>query len=129
MPLDLTQTKLFFPDACWRPDIISGALFLYFHKQKMMFPLHPSVSTFTTGIDPFDFFGFAESRAPTWLPKLSKFRRIWNQYRTTLHKTSDLLEPLRESGFKTIMFSYNRGKHGWEAAEDIIASSNLPFAE
>ncbi len=27
------------------------------------------------------------------------------------------------------MFSYNRGKHGWEAAEDLIASSSLPFAE
>jgi hypothetical protein len=129
MPQSPMKMKLFFPDACWRQDIISGALFLYFRKEMISLSLHPSVSTFTTGIDPFDFFTFAENRAPKWLPKLSTFGGLWNQYRTSLQQTSTILEPLRGDGFKTIMFSYNRGKHGWEAAEDLIASSNLPFAE
>jgi hypothetical protein len=129
MPPNLFQSKLLFPDACWRPDIISGALFLYFHKETITFPLHPSVSTFLTRADPFDFFSFAESRAPSWLPKLATFREIWNQYRMSLQKTSEILKPLRGNSFKTIMLSYDRGKHGWESAEDIIASSSLPFSE
>jgi hypothetical protein len=119
MPPNLFQSKLLFPDACWRPDIISGALFLYFHKETITFPLHPSVSTFLTRAD----------RAPSWLPKLATFREIWNQYRMSLQKTSEILKPLRGNSFKTIMLSYDRGKHGWESAEDIIASSSLPFSE
>jgi hypothetical protein len=129
VPPNPLQRKLFFPDACWRPDLISGALFLYFHKEQIALPLHPSVSTFLTGTDPSEFFTFAEARAPQWLPKLSMFRELWNQYRTNLARTSAILEPIRDCGFKTIMFSYNRGKHGWNAAEDLIASSNLAFAE
>ncbi len=129
MPLVPAPAKLFFPDACWRPDLISGALFLYFHKEKISLPLHPSVSTFMTGVDPFDFFAFAETRAPQWLPKFFTFQGLWNQYRASLTRTSTILEPLRHNGFNTIMFSYNRGKHGWSAAEDLIASSNLPFVE
>jgi hypothetical protein len=124
-----TQMKLFFPDACWRPDIISAAIYLYFYQEKITLPLHPSVSTFLTGINPLDFFKFPQSRAPRWLSKLSMFERAWIQYQTSLRRTSKILEPLRDDGFKNVMFSYNRGKHGWEAAEDLIASSSLPFAE
>jgi hypothetical protein len=34
--------------------MISGALFLYFHRKKVVLPLHPSVSTHLTGANPAD---------------------------------------------------------------------------
>src|ERR1700733_10302571 len=57
------------------------------------------------------------------------FGEMWNQYRTSIQRTSELLAPLRGNQFKTVMFSYDRGEHGLEAADDLIASSSLPFAE
>ena len=123
------KIKLFFPDACWRPDLISGAAFLYFRREKIAFPLHPSVSAFTTGIDPFDFFRFAKARAPKWFSEFAIFGEFWNNYMLSLRKTSEMLEPLRGAAFSTIMFSYPRGDSAWEAAEDLIASSSLPFSE
>lgn len=120
--------KLFFPDACWRPDIVSGALFLYFHKEKIAFPLHPSVSTFMTGINPFEFFKFADGRAPKWMPEFSKFGGIWNHYNQSLRRTGEIIQPLQNNAFKTIWFSYPRNAQAWESAEDIIASSSLSFA-
>ena len=127
MSQNITQMKLFSPDACWRPDMISGALFLYFHREKVMLPLHPSVSTHLTGADPAEFFRFAETRAPSWQPKLSRFGQILTQYRGSLIQTSRTLEPLRDCGFKLLMLSYPRNEQAWEAAEDLIASSDLPF--
>jgi hypothetical protein len=129
MEQSFSQMKMVFPDACWRPDIISGALFLYFHQEKITLTLHPSVSTFLTGVNTIDFFKFTEGRAPRWLSRFSTFGEMCNQYRTSLQRTSELLAPLRGSQFKTLMFGYDRGKHGLEAADDLIASSSLPFAE
>jgi len=121
--------KLLFPDACWRPDLVSGSVFLYFHEEHPAFTLHPSVSTFLTGIDPFEFFKFAEDRKPNWFPKLQSFIRIWRKYRGSLDHTSEILAPLHGDAFKTIMLSYPRGSNAWNEAEDLIASSNLPFDE
>jgi hypothetical protein len=56
--------KLLLPDACWKKDLVSGALFLYFHDDPIGFTLHPSVSTFLTGVDPFGFFRLVEERQP-----------------------------------------------------------------
>jgi hypothetical protein len=96
----MENIKLLFPDACWRPDIISGALFLYFHGEQLVFPLHSSASTFLAGGDPFEFFKFAEDRAPKWLPALSVFGQMWRRYRGSLQRTSEILSPFRESRFK-----------------------------
>src|ERR1700751_4359784 len=122
-------TKLFFPDACWYPGIISGALFLYFQKEKISLPLHPSVSRGLTGADPTEFFDFTRQRAPRWSDKFSAFERIWRQYRGSLGSTYKTLEPLRGSAFNTILLSYPRNKIAWQAAEDLIASSELSFSK
>ena len=65
--------KLFLPDACWQKDLISGAVFLYFHRDGIGFTLHPSVSAFVTGIDPFEFFRIVDERKPSWAPKFFQF--------------------------------------------------------
>ena len=68
--------RLFFPDACWHPEIISGALFLYFSKEPISLTSNPSVSTFLTGADPGEFFRLVSERAPSRLLKKSLAARI-----------------------------------------------------
>lgn len=117
--------KLLFPDACWNPELVSGALFLYFHDEKLAFTLHPSVSTHLTGADPFDFIRFVEGVNPDWLPKFSKFMGTWKSFRASLQATTEILEPLHGTGFNTVLMSYPRGSAAWESSEDLIASSEL----
>lgn len=117
--------KLLFPDACWTRDIVSGGLFLYFHNEKVGLTLHPSVSTFMTGIDPFDFIRFVEDRRPDWLPKFSEFIRTWMHYQSSLRQTTTLLEPLRGRAFVTIWMSYPKGSAAWQSAEELLASCEL----
>jgi hypothetical protein len=121
--------KLLFPDACWSKEIISGALFRYFHDQKLGFTLHPSVSTYLTGIDPFDFIRYVENKKPEWQHSFSEFVHIWTIYRSSLQQTSDLLMPLRGTGFKIIWMSYPRGSGAWESAEELLAASELEVNE
>jgi hypothetical protein len=126
---DIRISKMLFPDACWNQDIISGALFLYFHKETLTFPLHSSVSTFLTGADPFEFFTLVDERAPPWRDKFSAFAAMLGQYRSSLQRTSDIILPLRGKSYRTILLSYPRNTIAWEAAEDLIASSALRFSE
>lgn len=121
--------KLLLPDACWRRELVSGALFLYFKDEPLGFTLHPSVSTFLTGIDPFDFFRFVDQRQPSWHGEFFKFVELWTSYRVSLEQTGRMLEPLRNTGFKTILLSYPRGIHAWEAAEQLLSASPLPWAD
>jgi len=121
--------KLLFPDACWKREIVSGALFLYFYDENVWFTLNPSVSAFQTGANPFDFFRFVENRRPAWLPKFSKFIRYWEFYRSSLKQTADLLEPLHGTGFRTMLLSYPRGTVALQSAEELLASSGLKSSE
>jgi hypothetical protein len=86
-----TEMKLFLPDSCWSKELVSGALFLYFQKQPIWFTLHPSVSTFMTGVDPFSFFRLVEERRPDWAPKFFQFVQFWRDYIASLRDTDKLL--------------------------------------
>jgi hypothetical protein len=119
------RTKLLFPDACWAPNVVSGALFLYFHDEKLTFTLHPSVSTHLTGANPFDFIKFVESANPDWLPQFSKFLSVWASYQSSLRATREILEPLRGAGLSYILMAYPKDAAAWGRSEDIIASSEL----
>jgi hypothetical protein len=121
--------KLFFPDACWHPEIVSGALFLYFRKEPIWFTSHPSVSTFLTGADPAEFFSFVRERVPRWQDKFLTFERMWTHYRVKLCKTMDIIKPLRGDASRSMLLSYSRNKSAWQAGEELIASSNLSFSD
>jgi hypothetical protein len=92
-------------------------------------PHHPSVSIHLTGANSVEFFRLVENRAPSWRSKWSTFSQFLARYRGSLIRTARILEPLQQGGFKTLLLSYPRNKQAWEAAEDLIASSNLPFDE
>lgn len=117
--------KLFFPDALWHCNLISGAAFLYFLEEKVAITLHPSVSTFMTGIAPFDFAKFVNQQNPSWINRFNSFFEIWSTYRNNLNATYKIIEPLRDKTFKTIRLIYPRGSHAFNASNEIIEASNL----
>lgn len=121
--------KLFFPDSLWTPGQISGSSFLYFHDEKIAFSLHPSVSSYLSGVDAFSFIPFLEEKSPPWKDSFLGFFDMWYKFRSSLQATHDLIEPLRSDSFKTIMFSYNRGTHAWEAADELLQSSTLKIGD
>jgi hypothetical protein len=117
--------KLFFPDSLWTPDQISGSSFLYFHNEKIGFSLHPSVSSYLSGVNTFSFISFLKEKSPFWKDSFLRFFDTWYKFRDSLQATHDLIEPLRSDSFITIMFSYNRGTHAWKAADELIEASTL----
>jgi len=121
--------KLVLPDACWRRDLASGALFLYFCDDPIGLTLHPSVTTFVTGVDPFDFFRLVEERQPPWAQPFFDFVKIWKAYRVGIEDVSKLLEPVKGKAFKTILLSYARGGGAWESATELLSSSELTKAD
>jgi hypothetical protein len=121
--------KLLFPDPCWNEHIISGSAFLYFNDEPILFPLHASVSTFITGIDPFEFQRLVEERQPRWGPAFLEFMARWQVFRSRLESAGKLLEPLRGKCFKTAWIIYPRGANAWTAAEELLSASRLSYTE
>lgn len=117
--------KLMLPDSCWRRDLASGALFLYFCDGGISTVLHASVSTFLTGIDPFEFFRLVEARQPSWASDFFKFAAFQGSYRASLAETGTLLEPFRKKVLKSTWIIYERGSSAWQAAADLVSSSSL----
>ena len=72
---------------------------------------------------------FVDEKKPAWHANFRRFTQIWSEYRSVLNHTSKILEPLRETSFKTILFSDPRGDDAWEAGEELIASSSLAFEQ
>jgi hypothetical protein len=116
--------KLILPDAIWRPDIISGAVLLYF-RDEATFALHPSASTHLAAADPFSFFKFVEDRRPDWAQVFFAFVGIWHRYRGSLQHTFEMLQPLGEAGFNSMLLSYPRHDPAMEAADNLLRSSSL----
>lgn len=121
--------KLILPDAVWDPGQVSGATFLYFHDQKVVLTLQPSVSSFLTGVDHFTFLPYLESRSPKWKDDFQKFHNLWYAHELRMRDTDRLLLPLKELCFRTILLSYDRGKNAWDASGDILESSSLAMDE
>ncbi len=121
--------KIFFPDCLWNPNKISGSSFLYFHDEKIYFSLAPSVSTFLSGVVPFSFLKLIENESPPWKDAFLTFFNMWYKFKTSLIETNNIIEPLRDSNFKMIQFSYDRGKHAFNNAEEIIQSTQLKLSE
>ena len=121
--------KLYFPDTLWNPGQLSGASFLYFSEQTIGLTLHPSVSTFLTGVDPFQFLPYVRERRPAWLEQFEEFigRRqvFWQSHLAT----QNLLKPLSGVGSRQILFSYDRGQHGWDQAQELLTSCALDKSE
>jgi hypothetical protein len=117
--------KFLFPDCLWSSAKISGATFLYFPARSIAITLHPSVSQSLTGVDPFTFLSYLEQRRPVWEGSFRQFFEMWFAFQRSLHATHTLLEPLRQT-YLSVWFSYNRGRHGWVAAGEVLEASQLP---
>lgn len=123
---DLPFGKLLFPEACWSKDLISGAVFPYFQDENILFPLHPSATTFLAQVDPFSFIHFVNERKPIWSDKFNKFLGLWRAYRESLEQTTKLIRPLHGVAYKTTVLSYPRDDTAWQASQDLLDASNIP---
>lgn len=121
--------KMYFPDALWNPGQLSGATFLYFSEQPFWLTLHPSVSTFLTGVDPFQFLPYVRGKRPPWLAQFEEFISMRQSFWRSLVATHRLLEPLLGVGFRKVQFSYDRGEHGWDQAQELLATCTLDKSE
>jgi hypothetical protein len=117
--------KLFFPDTLWNPNQVSGASFLYFSGQPIALTLHASVSTFITGVDPFQFLPYVRERNPAWLERFGEFFGRWHAFSQSRIATRNLLEPLSGVAFKNIQISYDRGQLGWKHAQELLDKCSL----
>jgi hypothetical protein len=120
--------KLFGPDALWRSDMVSGALFLYFNEEPIVSTLHPSVSTFLTGVDPTSFFRLVAERRPTWWPQFEKLLGLCRAYRVSLDRSREQLEPLATRN-KTVWLVYPRDQHALDEAQELLTASSLKATE
>ena len=117
--------KLLFPDPIWHPSMLSGAGFLYFNKEKLALTLHPSVSSFLTGIDVFDFMRYVQERKPSWHASFAQFTEMWRRYRGVLQETSAMMAPLHEYSYKSLWLVYNKDDGAFEKSRTIIESTGL----
>ena len=117
--------KLFFPDSLWTPTQISGSSFLYFHKDTICVTLHPSVSSFMSGVNVLSFIEIIKERTPAWKDTFLNFFEMWKKYRVSLVKTQNLIEPLKPNSLKTVLFSYDRGAYALKESEELLQASAL----
>jgi len=121
--------KLFYPECIFSLDQISSSTFLYF-PDNLATTMHPTVSLYTTGCDPFRFIEFIEEGNYSFG---AKFYPIFNVFETSskmMHDTFDILKPLYNKKFlSNIWLAYPRNKFALEKSEEIIQKSGLSVNE
>ncbi len=119
------KDKLLFPEPMFDSGKLSFSSFLYFNKEKIYLTLHPTVSLFMTGCDPFKFYKIIQDKNPTWFKSFAYVFDVWFRSQELLHNTAKILEPLQNDCFKTIWLSYSRTEEALEENKEIIKSTNL----
>ena len=119
------KTTLFFPEPLFDLSQISMATFLYFQDEPVCLTLHPTVSLFMGGADPYYFAELIEKTNPKWINSFRYIYGTWHTNNQLLHRTQDIIEPFRNKFFKTILLSYSRTENALDENYDLIKSSGL----
>lgn len=129
MKLGSDNMKLFYPEPIFDLKQITTSTFLYF-QQNLATTLHPTVSLFTTGCDPYKFLELLDNSNYDYK---AKFYTIFNWMEGSthsIHQTADLLKPLYENGYaKSIWLAYPRNDFAFEKSEEIISKTGLSKEE
>lgn len=125
----ISKDKLLFPEPMFDSGQLSFSSFLYFHKEKIYLTLHPTVSLFMTGCDPFRFYEIIQKKNPQWFNSFAFVFDVWYKSQEVLHNTAKILEPLQNDCFKTIWLSYSRTESALEENKEIIKSTNISQKE
>lgn len=119
------KDKLLFPEPMFNTGQLSFSSFLYFNKEKINLTLHPTVSLFMTGCDPFKFYKIIQDKNPAWFKSFAYVFDVWFRSLDLLHNTAKILSPLQNDCFKTIWLSYSRTEKALEENKEIIKTTNL----
>jgi hypothetical protein len=122
--------KLLFPDALFDLNAISCASFMYFGKGNVGISLHPTVSMWLAGFDPFDFCRYVASRKPGWGNDYFILFKLWSDSNERLQQTGKYLEPLLSAkDYKSIWLAYPKTEESLEKIDKIISTSGLMVSD
>lgn len=122
---NIFKNKLLFPEPLFDSEQLSFSAFLYFNEEPVYFTLHPTVSLLQTGCDPFRFYEIVQNKNPNWLPVFATIFNVWWESQKGLQDTGNLLKPLRNKCFKTMLLSYSRTESALEKNKEIIETTKL----
>lgn len=111
-----------FPDPITSPDMLSGAVFLYFKDPLIL--TTPPLAIPSWGLGLID---LVKSRTPSWESKFINIVSTWRMQVEKFRATELLLEPLHKKSFNTYLLSYPATQNALEDAEKLASSSNMPL--
>ncbi len=121
--------KLFFPEPIFDLSQISTSTFLYF-KNDLATTLHPTVSLYTTGCDPYKFLELLENSQYNYKDKFKTIFNLMESSSKSIHNTTKIIKPLHDEGFvKSIWLAYPRNDNAFKRSEEIIIQSGLTKKE
>lgn len=122
--------KLLYPDALYDINSISCATFLYFDKGQIGITLHPTVSMFLSGCDPYDFLKFIEQKRPIWLPSYISLYNLWVNSNSHVTHSYKLLQTLHDLNYyKSILLAYAKTETVLNKAEEYVSTLGIPYEE
>lgn len=121
--------KIFFPEPIFSLDQISTSTFLYFQK-NLAYTLHPTVSLYQTGCDPFKFLEILEHSEYNFKSKFKSIFEVVQGSTYSIHQTLNLIQPIQAKGYsKSIWLVYPRNEAALSRSETLIAKSGLSKQE
>ena len=121
--------KLFYPECIFNLDQISSSTFLYF-PDNLATTLHPTVSIYNTGCDPYKFVELIQEGKYKFGPKFFPIFEVFEASSKMLHDTFDTLKPMYDKKYlSSIWLAYPRNKFALDKSEEIIKKSGLSIDE
>lgn len=124
------SAKLLFPDSLYDLNSISCASFMYFEKGQIAFSLHPTVSTYLSGCDPYDFFLYVQKKNPPWSNDYFLLFKLWVDSNNRLQQTNQFLLPLNKlKVYKSILLVYSKTEEILHETEEFISRLGMSYED
>ena len=121
--------KLFYPDCIFSLDQISSSTFLYF-PDNLATTLHPTVSIYTTGCDPYKFVRLIDEGDYSFGTKFYPIFHVFERSSMMMHNTFDVLKPLYDKKYlSNIWLGYPKNYFAIKKSEEIIQKSGLSISQ
>ena len=117
--------KLFYPECIFSLDQISSSTFLYF-PDNLATTIHPTVSIYNTGCDPYRFVELIQEGNYKFGPKFFPIFEVFEASSKMMYDTFDILKPMYDKKYlSNIWLAYPRNKFALDKSEEIIKKSGL----
>ncbi|MBB6276558.1 hypothetical protein [Porphyromonas circumdentaria] len=128
MSVEKKKFKLLYPDSLYDLDSISCTTFMYFQEEPFATTLHPTVSMGLTGFNPTLFLDYINKKNPSWIKNYWMMFNSWDKSEHKLHKTSNLLKPLRDLNISnSVWLVYSKNEGAIEKAKELISLIGIDY--